>query len=47
MKLVGFSATPLDGNYEVKKISDYICKTNGGQGVFREISDLIIQSKNN
>jgi YrbI family 3-deoxy-D-manno-octulosonate 8-phosphate phosphatase len=47
MKLVGFSATPLDGNYAVKKISDYICKINGGQGVFREISDLIIQSKNN
>ena len=45
MKLVGFSATPLDGNYIVKKISDYICKINGGQGVFREISDLIIQSK--
>jgi len=47
MKLVGFSATPMDGNFAVKKISNYICKTNGGQGVFREISDLIIQSKNN
>jgi len=47
MKLVGFSATPMDGNFAVKKISNYICNTNGGQGVFREISDLIIQSKNN
>ena len=45
MKLVGFSATPMDGNFAVKKISNYICKTNGGQGVFREISDLIIQLK--
>ncbi len=45
MKLVGFSATPLDGNIVVKKISDYICKTNGGDGAFREISDLILKSK--
>ena len=44
MKSIGFSATPLDGNYEVKKISDYVCSTKGGQGAFREISDLIIKS---
>lgn len=45
MKSVGFSATPLDGNYEVKKISDYICNVKGGEGAFREMSDLIIKSK--
>lgn len=45
MKSVGFSVTPLDGNHEVKKISDYVCKTKGGQGAFREMSDLIIKSK--
>jgi len=45
MKKVGFSATPSDGNFEVKKISDYICKNSGGNGAFREFSDLIIKSK--
>ena len=45
MKSIGFSATPLDGNFEVKKISDYVCSTKGGQGAFREMSDLIIKSK--
>lgn len=45
MKSIGFSATPFDGNYKVKKISDYICNTKGGQGAFREFSDLIIKSK--
>ena len=44
MKSVGFSATPLDGNYKVKKISDYICNINGGKGAFRELADLIIKS---
>lgn len=44
MKLVGFSVTPLDGNYEVKKISDYVCNVNGGNGAFRELADLIIKS---
>tara|TARA_B100000029_G_scaffold488525_1_gene545187 strand:+ start:1421 stop:1921 length:501 start_codon:yes stop_codon:yes gene_type:complete len=47
MKSVGFSATPSDGNVVVKDIADYICKTLGGKGVFREISDLIINNKNN
>lgn len=44
MKLVGFSVTPLDGNYEVKNISDYVCNVNGGNGAFRELADLIIKS---
>ena len=46
MQSVGFSATPLDGNYKVKKISDYICNVDGGKGVFRELADLILKSKN-
>jgi len=45
MQSVGFSATPFDGNFQVKKISDYICDTLGGKGAFREFSDLIIKSK--
>ena len=42
MKHVGFSATPADGNNQVKQIADYICRLNGGDGSFREITDLII-----
>jgi 3-deoxy-D-manno-octulosonate 8-phosphate phosphatase (KDO 8-P phosphatase) len=45
MKLVGFSASPHDGVFEVKKIAQYICKNNGGNGAFREFVDLIISNK--
>ena len=42
LSLVGFSATPKDGNIYAKKIVDYTCDLHGGQGAFREISDLIL-----
>ena len=45
LKRIGFTATPKDGNLEVKKIVDYICKNRGGEGVLREICDLIISIK--
>ena len=45
MKKVGLSATPADGMDVIKKISDYICVTKGGDGVFREIADLILKHK--
>ena len=45
LKRIGFSITPKDGNLEVKKIVDYICKNSGGEGVLREICDLIISVK--
>jgi len=45
MKRIGFSVTPKDGNIEVKKISNYVSKINGGEGVFREICDLLISTK--
>ena len=43
MKSVGFSVTPSDGNYRVKKISDYICDLKGGEGAFREFADIILK----
>ena len=46
LKKVGFSAAPNDAILEVKKIVDYVCKTNGGRGAFREFADLFITSKN-
>ena len=45
LKTVGFSATPGDGDYEVKNTVDYVCQQNGGFGAFREIVDLIMLSQ--
>ena len=45
LKSVGFSAVPNDAISEAKIIADYICKTNGGNGVLREIADLVISAK--
>ena len=45
LKSVGFSAVHNDAISEAKIIADYIWKTNGGNGVLREIADLIISAK--
>ena len=42
---VGLSFTPYDGMSVIKKNVDYICKMKGGEGVFREVADLIISYK--
>ena len=42
MKNVGFSASPNDGILLAKEIADYVCNCNGGEGVLREITDLIL-----
>ena len=44
LKEAGFSACPNDAVDEVKKVVDYVCKKNGGQGAFRELADMIISS---
>lgn len=45
LKLVGLAAVPKDGTQIAKKSCNYICKTNGGKGVFREVAELILLSK--
>ena len=45
LKLVGLSATPRDSIDEVKKICNYICRANSGNGVLREICSLILSKK--
>lgn len=45
LKLVGLSVTPSDGIIEAQKISDYVCKNKGGNGVFREIANMILLSQ--
>ena len=45
LKKVGLSATPADGIFEARKICDYVCKSNGGEGAFRELADLVLEQK--
>jgi 3-deoxy-D-manno-octulosonate 8-phosphate phosphatase (KDO 8-P phosphatase) len=45
LKLVGLSATPSDGITEAQKICDYVCENNGGNGVFREVANMILSSQ--
>jgi YrbI family 3-deoxy-D-manno-octulosonate 8-phosphate phosphatase len=45
LKKVGFAVVPHDSVFQVKKIADFVCKSSGGKGCFREMSDLILLSK--
>ncbi len=45
LKIVGLSICPNDAIKEVKNNCDYICKIKGGEGVLREIADIIISTK--
>ena len=41
----GLSVTPLDGHYRVKDRVDLVLNTKGGEGVVRELADLILDAK--
>lgn len=45
LKLVGLAAVPKDGTQIAKKSCNYICQTTSGNGVFREVAELILSSK--
>jgi len=45
IKKVGLSSTPKDGIEQAKLIVDYICKSKGGEGAFREFADLVLAKK--
>ena len=45
LQQVGFSASPKDGMAVIKKKSNYVCNAKGGEGVLREIADMIISFK--
>lgn len=42
---VGFSACPVDAVGEIKNIVDLVLQNKGGEGVFRELIDLILSAK--
>lgn len=41
MKIVGFPVAPADAHPDVKAVAKLITKAKGGEGVIRELSDLI------
>jgi len=41
----GFSVAPVNAHQPVKDISDYISKKSGGEGVLREVVELILKEK--
>ena len=41
MQISGFTFCPADAHMNIKKISDYVLKSNGGDGVIREMLDFI------
>ena len=43
MKAIGYSICPNDSHVDIKKISKIIMKTDGGDGVVRELYDLLIK----
>ena len=45
MNLVGLSATPKDSPVYIQERVDLISSENGGDGVFREVADLILASQ--
>jgi len=45
MELVGHSFCPADAHECIKSISDNILKTKGGNGVIRELMDILIKIK--
>jgi len=44
MDIVGTTFCPADAHNSIKAISDHILKTKGGQGVVRELLEIIIKS---
>tara|TARA_Y100001936_G_C16082531_1_gene679007 strand:- start:2395 stop:2895 length:501 start_codon:yes stop_codon:yes gene_type:complete len=45
MNNVGFSACPINAISMIKETADYISNYSGGDGVFRDIAELILSSK--
>lgn len=45
IKSVGFSACPNDAIDVVKNNSDYVCSKKGGEGVLREVAEIILSAK--
>ncbi len=47
MKKAGIAVAPADAATDILKIADYIAKAKGGEGVAREIIELVLKAQNN
>ncbi|MEZ4972103.1 MAG: HAD-IIIA family hydrolase [Cyclobacteriaceae bacterium] len=45
MQLAGISACPIDAPVYVREVVDVVTKSRGGEGVLREIADLVLAAK--
>lgn len=45
IKAVGFSAAPSDAVPKIIELVDYVCSRKGGEGCFREVVDMILESR--
>jgi N-acylneuraminate cytidylyltransferase len=45
IKAVGFGCCPADAIKEVRQVADYITQSKGGQGVIREIVELLLHKQ--
>ena len=45
MEIAGVTFCPSDSHESIKTISDYVLQTKGGNGVIRELLDLIIEQR--
>jgi len=43
IKIVGYSFCPSDAHVNIKEIADHILKKSGGDGVVREVSDMLVE----
>ena len=43
MEIIGFGFCPSDAHESIKEISDHTLRTKGGDGVIRELFDLLIK----
>ena len=46
MKVVGLSVAPADAWKKTRQTADFVTKATGGNGVLREVTDLILENKN-
>ena len=46
MMVCGFKACPADASSEIREISDYVSKYNGGHGAVRDICEYILRRQN-
>ena len=45
LRVVGFSVCPRNAAVDVKREVDFITKSRGGEGVFREVLEIILRAK--